>query len=133
MVLGDQKTLPPLPPAPVPSNPAANVASTSGIQHRCAGASASRGTGKGKGRGRGGGKGSYAKGWYDFRYSQHVPLHRLEAELRAALAIPSAEMEVRRRRMLWHLPYVSWSLARRTTAMYVLVQAAMKVRGVAVF
>ena len=30
--------------------------------------------------------------------------------------------------MLWYLPYVSWSLARRTTSMYMMVQAAAAAR-----
>ena len=66
---------------------------------------------------------SRAHGW-GCEGSSQLPADRLESELRAVLRLPAAEQEARRHIMLWYLPYVAWTLARRTTAMYVLVQAS---------
>ena len=49
-------------------------------------------------------------------------------DLQALLQVAPSELERRRERMLKWLPMMSWMLDRRTTAMYLLAQAAQPLR-----
>ena len=50
-------------------------------------------------------------------------------DLQALLQVAPSELDRRRERMLKWLPMMSWMLDRRTTAMYLLAQAAQVIEG----